>query len=128
MEPHQELENQLAQFKQVQATLTFGTGYSANLGIIPSLIGQEGLIFADRYCHASLIEGCRLAKAKLQVFQHNDVEHLEKLLKNRKKTCPALVVTEGVYSMDGDIAPLPNLLELCQTYNAILLVDDAHGT
>ena len=128
MPPHQQLEDDLAHFKQVEAALTFGTGYTTNLGLIPSLIDQDGLILADRYCHASLIEGCRLAKAKLRVFHHNNAEHLEKLLKKREKACPTLVVTEGVFSMDGDLAPLPDLLKLCQTYDATLLVDDAHGT
>ena len=128
MRPHQQLENDLAHFKQVEAALTFGTGYTANIGLIPSLIDQGGLILADRYCHASLIEACRLAKAKLRVFHHNDVEHLEKLLKKREKICPTLVVTEGVFSMDGDLAPLPDLLNLCQPHEATLLIDDAHGT
>ncbi len=128
MRPHQQLEEDLAHFKQVEAALTFGTGYTTNLGLIPSLIDQDGLILADRYCHASLIEGCRLAKAKLRVFHHNAAEHLEKLLKKREKACPTLVVTEGVFSMDGDLAPLPELLKLCQSHDATLLIDDAHGT
>lgn len=128
MVPHQQLEEDLAQFKQVEAALTFGTGYTANLGLIPALIDQNGLILTDRYCHASLIEACRLAKAKLRVFHHNDAEHLEKLLKKREKVCPTLVVTEGVFSMDGDLAPLPDLLNLCKSHDATLLVDDAHGT
>lgn len=128
MTPHHQLEQDLAQFKQVEAALTFGTGYTTNLGLIPALIDRDGLILADRYCHASLIEACRLAKATLRVFHHNDVEHLEKLLKKREKARPALVVTEGVFSMDGDLAPLPELLTLCRQYEATLVIDDAHGT
>ena len=128
MPPHNQLENDLAQFKQVEAALTFGTGYTTNIGLIPSLIEQNGLILTDRYCHASLIEASRLAKAKVRVFHHNDIEHLEKLLKKREKVCATLVITEGVFSMDGDLAPLPDLLKLCQTYDAVLVVDDAHGT
>ena len=128
MTPHHQLEQDLARFKQVEAALTFGTGYTTNLGLIPSLIDQDGLILADRYCHASLIEACRLAKARLRVFQHNDVEHLEKLLKKRERACPTLVVTEGVFSMDGDLAPLPELLTLCRQHEATLVIDDAHGT
>ena len=128
MTPHHRLEQDLAQFKQVEAALTFGTGYTTNLGLIPSLIERDGLILADRYCHASLIEACRLAKARLRVFHHNDVEHLEKLLKKREKACPTLVVTEGVFSMDGDLAPLPELLTLCRQHEATLVIDDAHGT
>ena len=128
MPPHNQLENDLAQFKQVEAALTFGTGYTTNIGLIPTLIEQDGLILTDRYCHASLIEASRLAKAKVRVFHHNDIEHLEKLLKKREKVSATLVVTEGVFSMDGDLAPLPDLLKLCQTYDATLVVDDAHGT
>ena len=128
MTPHHQLEQDLARFKQVEAALTFGTGYTTNLGLIPAFIDRDGLILADRYCHASLIEACRLAKAKLRVFHHNDVEHLEKLLKKRERTCPTLVVTEGVFSMDGDLAPLPDLLTLCRQHEATLVIDDAHGT
>ena len=128
MQPHDQLERDLAQFKQVETGLTFGSGYATNLGLIPSLIDQKGLIFADRYCHASLIEGCRLSRAKFRVFQHNHMEHLETLLKTRKATSPTLVVTEGIFSMDGDLAPLPDLITLCKTYDATLLVDDSHGT
>ena len=128
MTPHDQLEQDLAQFKQVEAALTFGTGYTTNLGLIPALIEQDGLILADRYCHASLIEACRLSKARLRVFHHNDVEHLEKLLKKREQTRPVLVVTEGVFSMDGDLAPLPDLVALCQQREATLVIDDAHGT
>ena len=128
MTPHRQLEQDLARFKQVEAALTFGTGYTTNLGLIPALIDRDGLILADRYCHASLIEACRLAKARLRVFHHNDVEHLEKLLKKRERACPTLVVTEGVFSMDGDLAPLPDLLSLCRQHEATLVIDDAHGT
>ena len=128
MMPHHQLEQDLARFKQVEAALTFGTGYTTNLGLIPALIDQDGLILADRYCHASLIEACRLAKARLRVFHHNDVEHLEKLLKKREKARPTLVVTEGVFSMDGDLAPLPDLLTICRQHEATLVIDDAHGT
>jgi len=126
--PHDQLEKALAQFKQVETTLTFGTGYTTNIGLIPSLVDQDGLILADRYCHASLIEACRLSKAKVRVFHHNDVEHLETLLKKREKACPTIVVTEGVFSMDGDLAPLPALLKLCQNYEVMFVIDDAHGT
>ena len=128
MAPHHDLEDALARFKQVQAVLTLGSGYTTNIGLIPSLVDQNGLVLADRYSHASLIEGIRLAGATFRVFQHNDVEHLERLLKKRKSPRPTLVVTEGVFSMDGDLAPLPELVRLCQEYEASLLVDDAHGT
>ncbi|MCY4131622.1 MAG: 8-amino-7-oxononanoate synthase [Nitrospira sp.] len=128
MTPHHQLEQDLARFKQVEAALTFGTGYTTNLGLIPALIDRDGLILADRYCHASLIEACRLSKARLRVFHHNDAEHLESLLKKRDRARSALVVTEGVFSMDGDLAPLPDLLALCRQHEATLVIDDAHGT
>lgn len=126
--PHTQLEQDLARFKQVEAALTFGTGYTTNLGLLPSLIDRAGLILADRLCHASVIEACRLSRAQLRLFHHNDVEHLEKQLDKRKKAGPTLVVTEGIFSMDGDLAPLPELLRCCQQYEATLLIDDAHGT
>ena len=126
--PHTQLEQDLARFKQVEAALTFGTGYTTNLGLLPSLIDRAGLILADRLCHASVIEACRLSRAQLRLFHHNDVEHLEKQLDKRKKAGPTLVVTEGIFSMDGDLAPLPELLRCCQQYDATLLIDDAHGT
>lgn len=128
MTPHHQLERDLARFKQVEAALTFGTGYTTNLGLIPALIDRDGLILADRYCHASLIEACRLAKATLRVFHHNDAGHLENLLKKRDRARPTLIVSEGVFSMDGDLAPLPDLLALCRQHGATLVIDDAHGT
>ena len=126
--PHQELETALARFKQTEAALTFNSGYAANTGIIPAIIGAEGLIVADRLCHASLIDGCRLSRARLRVFQHNDPDHLRIQLRNRPATRPTLIVTEGVFSMDGDLAPLADLSKIAQEYEATLLVDDAHGT
>ena len=128
MTPHHQLERDLSRFKQVEAALIFGTGYTTNLGLIPALIDRDGLILADRYCHASLIEACRLSKARLRVFHHNDVGHLEKLLKKRERVQPTLVVTEGIFSMDGDLAPLPDLVSLCRQHEATLVIDDAHGT
>ena len=128
MPPHDQLEQALAQFKQVEAVLTFGTGYMTSLGLLPSLVDRGGLILADRACHASLIQACRLSRAVFRVFRHNDVEHLDTLLTRRKHTGATLVVTEGVFSMDGDLAPCPELLTVCRRHDAALLVDDAHGT
>ncbi len=126
--PHEELETALAKFKGTEAALTFGSGYLANLGLIPALIGTDGLIFADRLCHASLIDGCRLSGASLRVYRHNDVAHLKSLLARRPSKRDTLIVTDGVFSMDGDLAPLPELIELADRYHARLFVDDAHGT
>ena len=126
--PHKHLETTLAKFKQTEAALTFGSGYMTNIGIIPALADSKDLIFADRLCHASLIDGCRISRAHLRVFQHNDPDHLKTLLSKRPANTRTLIVTEGVFSMDGDLAPLFDLVKLAQDYDAFLLVDDAHGT
>ena len=126
--PHEELETALAKFKGTEAALVFGSGYLANLGLIPALIDADGLILADRLCHASLIDGCRLSGAGFRVYRHNDTTHLKALLAKRPARRETLIVTDGVFSMDGDLAPLPELIELADRYGAQLLVDDAHGT
>lgn len=126
--PHMEMEQSLARFKGTEAVLTFGSGYLANIGVIPALIGRGGLILADRLCHASLIDGSRLSGADFRIYRHNDLKHLESLLSNRRKGRRTLIVTDGVFSMDGDLAPLPELSGLARSYGADLYVDDAHGT
>ncbi|MCI0568733.1 MAG: 8-amino-7-oxononanoate synthase, partial [Acidobacteria bacterium] len=126
--PHVELEAALARFKGTEASLLFGSGYLANIGLIPALIESGGLILADRLCHASLIDACRLSGATFRVFRHRDVAHLRQLLEKRGASQRTLIVTDGVFSMDGDLAPLPDLLALAERYEAQLLVDDAHGT
>lgn len=126
--PHQDLEAALARFKATEAALVFGSGYLANVGLIPSLIGSGGLILADRLCHASLIDGCRLSGADLRVFRHRDLAQLDSLLARRSPRRDTLIVTDGVFSMDGDLAPLPELVALAERYAARLVVDDAHGT
>ena len=128
MIPHELLEAALAKFKGTEAALAFGSGYLANIGLIPALIGSGGLILADRLCHASLIDGCRLSGAELRVFHHRDTTQLASLLARRSAKRPTLIVTDGVFSMHGDLAPLPDLVELAERYEARLLVDDAHGT
>jgi glycine C-acetyltransferase/8-amino-7-oxononanoate synthase len=126
--PHQELESALARFKGTDGALVYGSGYLANLGTLPSLAGRGGVIFADRLCHASLIDGCRLSGADVRVYRHNDPTHLESLLKRKRQSRPTFIVTDGLFSMDGDLAPLPDLATLAQQYGATLYVDDAHGT
>lgn len=126
--PHMEMEQSLARFKRTEAALTFGSGYLANIGTIPALIGRSGLILADQLCHASLIDGSRLSGADFRIYRHNDMEHLESLLSKRRLGRRTLIVTDGVFSMDGDLAPLPKLSNLAQAYEADLYVDDAHGT
>lgn len=126
--PHEQLETALAAFKRTPAALAFGSGYQANLGVIPALIGKGGLILADRLSHASLIDGCRLSGADFRIYRHRDLDHLESLLKRRPAGRPVLIVTDGLFSMDGDLAPLPELAALAARYDARLYVDDAHGT
>ncbi|TAL11967.1 MAG: 8-amino-7-oxononanoate synthase [Nitrospirae bacterium] len=126
--PHRELEERLAAFKRVEAALVFSTGYQANLGLIPALAEDRDIIYADRLCHASLIDACRLCEASLRVYRHRDHAHLARLLQRGRPPRPALVVTDGVFSMDGDLAPLPELSKAAQQADATLVVDDAHGT
>lgn len=126
--PHERLEQALAQFKGTEAALVFGSGYLANLGLIPALIGRGGLILADRLCHASLIDGCRLSGAEFRVYRHRDLDHLDALLARQVPRRETLIVTDGVFSMDGDLAPLPELIALAERHEARVLVDDAHGT
>ena len=128
LRPHRELEERLAAFKRVEATLVFSTGYQANLGLIPTLAEDRDAIYADRLCHASLIDACRLCRASLRVYRHRDHAHLARLLQRGRPSRPPVVVTDGVFSMDGDLAPLPELFKATQQADATLVVDDAHGT
>lgn len=129
---HEACEAALAVFTGAEAALLFGGGYAANVGLIPALIessgGSDGVIFADRYNHASLVDGCRLSRAAFKVYRHKEIEQLERLLERTSPRRPKLIVTDAVFSMDGDLAPLPELLALARRYDALLLVDDAHGT
>jgi 8-amino-7-oxononanoate synthase len=127
MQPHRELETRLAAFKGYERALLFGSGYLANMGTIAALAGPGETIFSDELNHASIIDGCRLARAETVVYRHNDVEHLESLLREAAGK-PSLIVTDGVFSMDGDVAPLPELLELARRHGARLMVDEAHAT
>lgn len=128
MDLHIELEKRLAAFKGVEAAITFQSGFSANLATIPALVGKEDLIFSDRLNHASIIDGCRLSGAKIIPYEHNAPESLEEQIKaNLGQYRRALVVTDGVFSMDGDIAPLPAIYEVAKKYDILLMVDDAHG-
>lgn len=127
-EKHIQLENELAQFKKVEASIHLQSGFCANLGVIPALVSSDDLIFSDELNHASIIDGCRLSKAEIIRYAHNDVNDLEKKLKeNKDKKCKKLVITDGVFSMDGDIAPLPQIYEIAKNYDALVYVDDAHG-
>lgn len=125
---HVKLEQRLAAFKGVEAAITFQSGFNANLGAIPALVGKEDVIFSDELNHASIIDGCRLSRARIVRYNHCDPDDLEKALAEHRSSYPrALVVTDGVFSMDGDVAPLDKIYEKSQNYDAVTMVDDAHG-
>ncbi len=126
MELHNELEKKLAEFKRVEAALTFQSGYNTNLAVIPSIVGKGDVIYSDELNHASIIDACRLTAAKVKVYKHGDMNSLEDILQEKREG-KTLIVTDGVFSMDGDLAKLPEIVELAEDYNAITLVDDAHG-
>ncbi len=123
-----ELEETLAAFKNVEAALTFSTGYSTALGVIPAIVGKEDVIILDKLCHACLIDGARLSGATIRIFPHNDLNYLEKLLKKLQGKSKILILAESVYSMDGDLAPLKEIVELKEQYGAWFMVDEAHAT
>lgn len=128
MSLHKELEEKLARFKKVEACMVVQAGFTANLSVIPSLVGKGDILYTDQLNHASIIDGCRLSKAEIKVYEHNNMESLEALLKaDQELTCRKLIVTDGVFSMDGDIAPLDKIVELAEKYGVMSMVDDAHG-
>jgi len=127
---HNQLEEKLARFKRVEAAIAYQSGFNANLAVIPALVGRDDVVFSDELNHASIIDGCRLSGATSVRFQHCSPSSLEEKLKEHfpaGSTRRALVVTDGVFSMDGDIAPLPELTEVAERFNALIMVDDAHG-
>lgn len=125
---HAQLEERLAAYKHYPAALLLGSGYLTNLGIIPAILGHRDWIVVDRLAHASILDAALLSRAFLQRFQHNDLEHLESILAKKPPATKCLVVTESVFSMDGDIAPLPEIAAIAQRYAALLMVDEAHAT
>jgi len=125
---HELLEREIASFKGSEAALVFNSGYAANTGIIAALVGRGDVIFSDRLNHASIIDGALLSSARLVRYPHNDVSALESLLKRHRGAGRALIVTDAVFSMDGDIAPLQGLADLKREHDAMLMVDDAHGS
>jgi glycine C-acetyltransferase/8-amino-7-oxononanoate synthase len=127
MEPHRRLESALARFKGYESALLFGSGYLANTGTIAALAGKGEVVFSDELNHASIIDGCRLAAAETFVYRHGDLDHLAWGLSEADGRA-ALIVSDGVFSMDGDVAPLPGLLDLARRHGARLMVDEAHAT
>ena len=128
MDIHLQLEKRLAEFKKVEDAITFQSGFTANLGTIPALVNKEDAIFSDELNHASIIDGCRLSGAEIIRYSHNDAADLERVIvKNKDQFRRSIVITDGVFSMDGDIAPLDKIFELTEKYNIMLMVDDAHG-
>ena len=124
---HKKLEAHIAGFKGTRAALIFNSGYCANTGIIPSIASETDMIFSDELNHASIIDGCRLSRAKTRIYRHRDMAHLKTLMEKsgaRRK----IVATDSVFSMDGDLAPLEDIYEICREHEAMLYLDDAHGT
>jgi 8-amino-7-oxononanoate synthase len=124
---HEELEEKLAQFVGKPSATVFSTGFQANVGTIPSLLGRNDYLIIDEKSHASIIEGSRLSFAKTLKYKHNDMQSLETILTKTDKTKATLIVTDGVFSMEGDIVPLDKIVELAEDYNASIMLDDAHG-
>jgi len=126
---HMELEEKIAKFKNVEASVVFQSGFTANAGTVQAILTRDDVIISDELNHASIIDGCRLSRAEIKVFPHKDVEACEKILKELEgRTCRKLLITDGVFSMDGDIAPLPALVALAEKYGCIMMIDDAHSS
>ena len=139
MELHKELEEKIASFKKTESAILFNSGYTANLGVLSSICGKGDVIFCDKLNHASIIDGCLLSGAELKRYPHKDIDALERLIKLTPPSPPyikggarggkkRLIVTDGIFSMDGDIAPLREIVRLAKRYSAILMIDDAHAT
>jgi glycine C-acetyltransferase len=129
MKLHMDLEEQIARFKNVEACVVFQSGFTANAGTVSAILGKEDLIISDELNHASIIDGARLSRATIKVFKHKDVADCERILQETAGwSGHKLIITDGVFSMDGDIAPLPKLCDLAEKYNCIMMVDDAHSS
>ncbi|MFC7320521.1 glycine C-acetyltransferase [Halobacillus campisalis] len=125
---HEDFEEKLAKFKHTEAALVFQSGFTTNQGILSSILTDKDVVISDELNHASIIDGIRLTKAGRKIYKHVDMESLEQALKESSEYRTRLVVTDGVFSMDGNIAPLPEIVELCEKYDALVMVDDAHAS
>ena len=128
MSIHVELERRLAEFKQTEATVVFQSGFTANAGTVSALLTKEDVIISDELNHASIIDGCRLSRAAIKVFPHKDVDAARRILRELPASQRKLLITDGVFSMDGDLGPLPGLCAVAEEYGAIMMVDDAHAS
>ncbi|MEO0254083.1 MAG: pyridoxal phosphate-dependent aminotransferase family protein [candidate division WOR-3 bacterium] len=124
---HLELEEKLAEFLRKEKCIVFSTGYQTNVGTISAIVGKDDYAIVDKEDHASIIDGCKMSFGKMERFKHNDLEDLEKVLKKLPEDKGKLVIVDGVYSMTGEIAPLPEIIKICKKYNARIMVDDAHS-
>ncbi|MEW6287944.1 MAG: aminotransferase class I/II-fold pyridoxal phosphate-dependent enzyme [Chloroflexota bacterium] len=124
---HTELEETIAHFKHAEAAITYSSGYATNLTVVSTLMGRGDYVFSDKLNHASIVDGCLMSGAEFRRFRHNDMEHLEGLLRNAPPDVAKLVIADSVFSMDGDIIDLPKMVELCKKYNAWLMIDEAHS-
>jgi 8-amino-7-oxononanoate synthase len=125
---HEELEAKIAEFKGTEAALVFNSGFQANTGVIPALVGADDVVFSDALNHASIIDGCRLARAKIVVYEHCNMDQLQRGLQAAPSDGRKLIVTESLFSMDGDEAPLAEIVELAERYGAMVMIDEAHAT
>jgi glycine C-acetyltransferase len=125
---HMELERRLAEFKKTEAVVVFQSGFTANAGTVSAVLGKDDIVVSDELNHASIIDGCRLSRAAIKVFPHKDVEAARKVLQSLPANQRTLLITDGVFSMDGDLGPLPDLCALAEQYGAVMMVDDAHAS
>ncbi|MFZ5643710.1 MAG: 8-amino-7-oxononanoate synthase [Bacillota bacterium] len=128
LRPHMELEKEIARFKRTESAIVFNTGYMANIGVITALAEKGDIVISDQLNHASIIDGCRLSGSEIRVYRHKDMAHLKDILRCSRGYRRRLIITDGVFSMDGDIAPLPEIVALAGEFNALVMVDDAHAT
>lgn len=127
MSLHEKLEKRLAEFKKAEAVITLQSGFTANLATTPALVGKGDVIFSDQLNHASIIDGCRLSRATIVSYAHNDIDDLRRKIAETSEYGRRIIISDGVFSMDGDIAPLPELYEVAKEHDILLMVDDAHG-
>src|SRR5262245_20108592 len=128
MDIHMELERKLAAFKQTEAVVVFQSGFTANAGTVSSILDEHDVVISDALNHASIIDGCRLSRATIKVFPHKDVDAARRVLRDLPSSQRKLLITDGVFSMDGDLAPLPALCDLAEEFGCIMMVDDAHAS